>query len=77
MRAVYREPKELATCLKDLVDNYLENLIEYEVLETKIKKIVAANEERLYKEKSMMPKISRYLDKEQISIINKIANKNI
>ena len=30
MRAVYRNPKELATKLKDLIDLYLEDLLSYE-----------------------------------------------
>ena len=36
MRTVYRNPKELATCLKDLVDNYLEFLISYDELKEKV-----------------------------------------
>ncbi|MDU5118473.1 MAG: ribonuclease P, partial [Clostridium botulinum] len=30
MRKVYKNPKELATCLKDLVDLYLDDLMTYE-----------------------------------------------
>ena len=33
MRAVYRNPKELATKLKDVIDLYLEDLLSYEKLE--------------------------------------------
>ena len=40
MRSVYRNPKELATCLKDLVDNYLEDLLSYENLESKMYEIL-------------------------------------
>ena len=44
MRAVYKNPKELATCLKDLIDLYLDDLMTYEKLTVKILKIVDANE---------------------------------
>lgn len=38
MRKVYKNPKELATCLKDLVDLYFEDLMTYEKLEEKFLK---------------------------------------
>jgi uncharacterized protein (TIGR04540 family) len=72
MRAVYRNPKELATCLKDLVDNYLEDLLSYENLESKIKKIVEANGDRVYKDGKMSLKLYPYLGDERIEIIDKI-----
>ena len=72
MRTVYRNPKELATCLKDLVDNYLEFLISYDVLKEKVKKIVSANEERIYKDGNFSLKLYPYLGDERVEIINKI-----
>jgi uncharacterized protein (TIGR04540 family) len=72
MRAVYRNPKELATCLKDLVDNYLEDLLSYENLESKIKKIVEANGDRVYKDGKISLKLYPYLGDERIEIIDKI-----
>lgn len=51
MRTVYRNPRELATCLKDIVDNYYEDLITYENMEAKIMKIVNSNRDSIYKEK--------------------------
>lgn len=72
MRTVYRNPKELATCLKDAVDSYLEDLISYEKLEDKIRKIVAANEERVYKGNIMISKVYSVLGEERANIINKI-----
>lgn len=51
MRAVYRNPRELATCLKDIVDTYYDDLISYEKMEERIMKIVDANREAIYKEK--------------------------
>lgn len=73
MRAVYRNPKELATCLKDLVDNYLEDLLSYEDLESKVKKIIEANGERVYKDNSISLKLYHYLGDERVDIIDKIA----
>lgn len=73
MRAVYRNPKELATCLKDLVDNYLENLLSYDDLSTKVKKIVEANGERVYKDGHFSLKLFPYLGEERVEIINKIV----
>lgn len=73
MRAVYRNPKELATCLKDIVDNYLEFLISYEEMEAKIKKIVEANGERVYKDGNISLKLYPYLGDERVEIIDKIV----
>ena len=49
MRAVYRNPKELATKLKDLIDLYLEDLLSYEKLETTVVAMIKANDDRIYK----------------------------
>lgn len=72
MRAVYKNPKELATCLKDLVDNYLEFLISYDELEEKVRKIVSANGDRVYKDRIFSSKLYPYLGDERVEIINKI-----
>ena len=74
MRAVYRNPKELATCLKDLVDNYLEFLISYDDIEEKVKKIVSANDDRVYKDGIFSSKLYPYLGDERVEIINNIVN---
>ena len=42
MRAVYRNPKELATKLKDLVDLYQDDLLAYEKLEATIVTMIKA-----------------------------------
>ena len=77
MRKVYRNPKELATCLKDIVDVYLEDLMTYETMESKILKIVEANRDRVYKEKNMNVNISKYLGDERVEIIDKIVKKDM
>ncbi|WP_160692416.1 TIGR04540 family protein [Clostridium sp. C2-6-12] len=73
MRAVYRNPKELATCLKDIVDTYEDDLISYEKMEERIVKIVEANKEAIYKEKNMSVKIANVLGDKRVEIINKIV----
>lgn len=77
MRAVYRNPKELATCLKDIVDTYEDDLISYEKMEERIIKIVQANKESIYKEKNMSVKIANVLGDKRVDIINKIVQNKI
>ncbi len=71
MRAVYKNPKELATCLKDLIDLYLDDLMTYEKLTVKILKIVDANE--VYRNGFMENKISNVLGEQRREVINKIV----
>ena len=77
MRAVYRNPKELATCLKDIVDTYTDDLISYEKMEDRIIKIVDANKDSIYKEKSMSVKIANVLGDKRVEIINKVVESKI
>ena len=77
MRAVYRNPKELATCLKDIVDTYSDDLISYEKMEDRIMKIVDANKDSIYKEKSMSVKIANVLGEKRVEIINKVVESKI
>ncbi len=71
MRAVYRNPRELATCLKDLVDLYQDDLMSYEKLSEKVFKIVDANE--VYKNGHIERKLLVVLGEEREEIINKIV----
>jgi uncharacterized protein (TIGR04540 family) len=77
MRAVYRNPKELATCLKDIVDTYTDDLITYEKMEDRIIKLVNANKDSIYKEKNMSVKIANVLGDKRVEIINKIVESKI
>jgi len=77
MRAVYRNPKELATCLKDIVDTYSDDLISYEKMEDRIMKLVNANKDSIYKEKSMSVKIANVLGDKRVEIINKVVESKI
>mgnify|MGYP004543602941 CR=1 FL=1 len=76
MRTVYKNPKELATCLKDIVDNYYEDLITYEDMAVKIMKIVNSNMDEIYKEKAMSTKISNIIGQNREEKINKIVEEN-
>ncbi|MBE6062689.1 MAG: TIGR04540 family protein [Clostridium butyricum] len=76
MRLIYKNPRELATCLKDIVDNYYEDLITYDKMSEKIVKIVNANKEAVYKEKSMSVKISNILGADRVKIIDEIVAEN-
>ncbi|MBD7910682.1 MULTISPECIES: TIGR04540 family protein [Clostridium] len=75
MRAVYKNPRELATCLKDLVDLYLDDLMSYEKLTEKILKIVDANE--VYKNGHIESKLLIVLGAEREEIINKIVAERV
>ena len=74
MRLTYKNPRELATCIKDLIDSYLEGLIEYNKFEEKLTKLVKANEDRIYKDGVMSLKISSVLENSRVEIIDKIIN---
>lgn len=73
MRASYKNPKELSSKLRDLVDTYLEGLLDYEELEKTIIAIINANEDRVYKNGFMPTKLAGVLGTERVDIINKIA----
>lgn len=77
MRAVYRNPKELATKMKDLVDTYRDNLITYEKLEQTVLAMINANEDRVYKNGFMPVKLANVLGEDRKEIIDKIAKKII
>ena len=76
MRVSYRNPKELATAVKDAIDTYLEDLMYYEDLEKKILKMIEVNEERLVKNGNVDRKVSLVLGEDRVEIINKIIKDN-
>lgn len=75
MRAVYRNPRELAIKIKDVVDMYNEGLITYENLETTIIEMIKKNEDRVYKNGFMPTKLVNVLGEERKAIIDEIAKK--
>ncbi|ENZ01586.1 TIGR04540 family protein [Clostridium thermobutyricum] len=73
MKSVYKNPKELATCLKDLVDLYLDNLMSEEKLKVRILKMIDANGSAIYDEEGHMPvKLHNILGDERKEIIDRI-----
>ncbi|WP_298840877.1 TIGR04540 family protein [Clostridium sp.] len=74
MRKIYKNPKELGTCLKDLVDFYLDDVMEYNKLKEKITILANANEDRLYKDGNIPIKISNILGDARVTIIKKVLS---
>lgn len=74
MRTLYKNPKELGACLRDMVDLYRDDLMTYEKLSEKIMKLVEVNEERIFKNGGIEIKISNILGEERVAIINDIVN---
>ena len=73
MRKIYKDPKELATCLKDLIDFYLDDVMPYDKLKTKITILLNANEDRVYKDGFLSLKISNTLGETRVDVLNKVA----
>lgn len=76
MRAVYRNPRELATKVKDIVDLYLDDLISYEKLESTLVAMIKANDDRIYKNGFMPAKLIATIGEERKAIIDKVAVDN-
>ncbi|HEY8891432.1 MAG TPA: TIGR04540 family protein [Clostridium sp.] len=72
MRKVYKDPRKLATCLKDLVDFYLDDVMTYDKLKEKIIILLNANEDRIYKDGIISLKISNIIGSLRVDIIDKI-----
>ncbi|WP_435791485.1 TIGR04540 family protein [Clostridium sp.] len=72
MRKVYKDPKELSMCLKDLTDLYLDGVIAYDKLEEKLTILFNSNEERIYKNGNISIKLSNVLGSIRVDVINKI-----
>lgn len=75
MKAVYKNPKELATKLMDLVDTYRENLISHEEFEKTINLIIEKNEDKVYKNGFMPPKLISVIGEDRKEIIDEVYNK--
>lgn len=72
MRKVYKDPRELAMCLKDLIDLYLDTVITYDKLQEKMTILFNENENRIYKDGNISIKISNILGSIRVDVINKI-----
>ncbi|WP_244835168.1 TIGR04540 family protein [Clostridium sp. BJN0001] len=73
MRKVYKNPKELATCLKDVVDKYYDSLITEEKMKDVLSELIEHNRNEIYKDKNMSVKISNVIGKDRQDIIDKVA----
>lgn len=71
MRLVYKNPKELGTAVKDLIDEYQDDLITYEKFQEKLIKVSEANKERLFKNGKVESKIAVILGDDRIELLNK------
>lgn len=70
MKSVYKNPKELASCLKDLVDLYLDGLMSEDKLKLRVLKMIDANGDAIYDKDGHMPvKLSNILGDERKEII--------
>lgn len=76
MRTIYKNPKELGACLRDIVDLYRDDLMTYEKLSDKVIKIVDSNVERFFKNGDVEVKIANILEEDRIAIIKDILDKN-
>lgn len=78
MRTLYKNPKELGACLRDMVDVYRDDLMSYEDLSERIMRIVKANEERVFKKGGTIEvKLANILGEEREEIIKDILSKSI
>jgi uncharacterized protein (TIGR04540 family) len=75
MKAVYRNPKELATKLMDLVDTYRDDLISFEEFEKTITAIIERNEDRVYKNGFMPTRLISIIGEDRKAVIDQVAEK--
>ncbi|MCM8711999.1 TIGR04540 family protein [Clostridium sp. SYSU_GA19001] len=75
MKAVYKNPRELATKLIDLVDNYREGLITYDKFKETITVMIAKNGDRIYKNGFMPVRLISIIGDDRKAIIDEVANK--
>lgn len=75
MRTLYKNPKELGACLRDMVDVYRDDLMSYEDLSERVMKVIKANEERVFKKGGTIEvKLANILGEEREAIIKDIIN---
>lgn len=75
MKTVYKNPKELATKILDLVDSYSDNLITYEKFENTMLALIESNEDRVYKNGFMSTKLISIIGEDRKLLIDKVAEK--
>lgn len=77
MKLSYKNPKELASKLVDLVDTYREGLISQDKFEETLKGLIERNEGRIYKNGFMPAKLISVIGEERKEIIDEIGKRMI
>jgi uncharacterized protein (TIGR04540 family) len=75
MKAVYKNPTELATKLIDLVDTYSEGLITRDKFEETIVAMIEKNKDRIYKNGFMPTKLINIIGEDRKAVIDEVVNK--
>jgi uncharacterized protein (TIGR04540 family) len=75
MKAVYKNPRELATKVMDLVDSYRDSLITYEKFESTILLLIEKNESSIYKNGFMPTKLINIIGEDRKAVIDEVVNK--
>ncbi|MBU3181341.1 TIGR04540 family protein [Clostridium psychrophilum] len=74
MKKVYKDPKKLAACLRDIVDFYLDDVITYDKLKVRLTILINANEDRIFKDGNVTSKLSALLGETRVAVINKVSS---
>jgi uncharacterized protein (TIGR04540 family) len=75
MKATYKNPKELATKVMDLVDSFTEGLITQEAFEKTMIALIQKNEGRIYKNGFMPAKLISVIGEDRKAVIDEVAGK--
>lgn len=75
MKLVYKNPKELATKLSDLVDAYKEGLISQEEFEKTVNGMIEKNKDSIYKNGFMPVKLIRVIGEDRKNIIDEVSTR--
>lgn len=75
MKLVYKNPKELATKMIDLVDTYRDGLITYEEFEKTVAGMIERNGDRIYKNGFMPVKLISVIGEDRKAVIDEVKNK--
>ena len=72
MRSKYRNPKDLAIALKDQIDLYQEDLMEYNKLKERIIKMAKSSHDVFYKNEHIANNIVEVLGEDRLKIVKEI-----
>ncbi|MDF2881432.1 MAG: ribonuclease [Clostridiaceae bacterium] len=75
MKTVYKNPKELATKIMDLVDSYRDGLITYEKFQGTMLALIENNGDRIYKNGFMSTKLISIIGEDRKLLIDEVASK--